>query len=114
MMNVPAMDLNLDRLLSIISFVSIAVILVILAAVAIGVLVPPSGTVGSYMNYSKIAKALVFLYGTMFAPGVIVSAVYAVYAWSRSRGRSKSCALEIISVIVAVQTVFTFTLLQDV
>lgn len=113
-MNLHSMASNLDRLLSIISLSSIAVIIAVLAAVAIDVIVPPSGTVGSYINYGKIAKALIFLYGTMFAPGVLVSAVYAIYARSRSHGRPKSYILEIISIIVAVQTVFTFTLLQDV
>lgn len=114
MMNISSMALDLNRLLSIVSLTSIATILVVLVAVAIDVIVPPSGTVGSYINYGKIAKALMFLYGTMFAPGVLVSVVYAMYARSRLRGRPKSYTLEIISVIVAVQTVFTFTLLQDV
>lgn len=108
------MTLDLNRLLSIVSLTSIATILVVLAAVVADVIVPPSGAVVSYINYREIVKALMFLYGTMFAPGVVVSVAYAMYARSRLRGGTKSYTLEIISVIVAIQTVFTFTVLQDV
>ncbi len=108
------MVLVLNRLLSIMPLASIVVIFVVLAAVAIDVIVPPGQMAASPINFGRIAKALIFLFGTMFVPGVVVCVVYAIYARSRFRGRPKSYPLEIIAVIVAVQTVFTFTLLQGV
>ncbi|WP_147407646.1 hypothetical protein [Pseudooceanicola algae] len=107
------MTLDFNRLLFLLSSASIAIIFLVLAAVAIDLVVPPSGTVGSYVNYRKLAKTLMFLYGTMFAPGVLVAIIYIVYAPSRIHGERKSYALEIITAFVAVQTVFTFTILQD-
>lgn len=105
---------RLNLVLSIISVASFALILSFLFLFAIDVIVPPSGTVGHYINYGKIAKTLAFLYGTVFAPGLIVSIVFSFYLRKRRRGGERSYLLELLMIAIAVQTVFTFFLIQDV
>lgn len=108
------MTLGLNRLLFLISSASVAIILLVLVSIAVDLAIPPSGTVGGHISYVKLAKTLIFLYGTMFAPGVLVAVVYMIYAPARFRGRPTSYALEIISIFVAMQTIITFNLLQDI
>lgn len=97
-------------LLSISSIAAFALILGLLFAVTINVIVSPSGTVE---YYGKIAKTLAFLYGTIFAPGLIISVVFAVYVRKRRLGRNRSYLFEILMIVIAAQTAFTFFIVQD-
>lgn len=96
------------------SIASFVLIIGILLVFSIDAIVPPSGTVGSYINYGKIVKTLAFLYGTVFAPGLIVSVVFSFYIRRRRRGGNRSYLLEVLMIVVAAQTVFTFFIIQNV
>lgn len=107
------MTLSINRIFSIFSLVSIAIILVVLVIVTVYVIIGLNEVVEDCIIFGRFAELLILIYGIMFAPGVIISAGYVIYARSRFRGGPKSYMLEIISVIVAAQTVFTLVVLQD-
>lgn len=58
--------------------------------------------------YEMILMDLAGLYVFMYAPGVIVSVVYAIYIRRRFLGRPRSYPIEAITLLVAAQTVFVF------
>ncbi|MEP3035624.1 MAG: hypothetical protein ABJO67_14925 [Pseudoruegeria sp.] len=118
------MTATFDKFLSIASAVAIMVVITTLTLLAIDIVTPPSGTVGSHFDFSGLVGShfdfsgliatFIFLYGTMFAPGIILSVMFAFYVRGRTRGRPKSYFLEVLSIIIAAQTVFTFYLIQEV
>lgn len=72
-----------------------------------------TGAIADEFKIKRILMAFAYLYGFKFFSGMIVSILYAIYIKRRFLGRPKSYLLEVITLIVAVQTVYTYNLLQS-
>ncbi|WP_168173086.1 hypothetical protein [Thioclava sp. F34-6] len=105
------MNATLDILLSISSAMAIGVIAIILTLLAIDVVTPMNEIPEHYSYCGAPIENLFFLYGTIFQPGVIISAIFVFYGAGRLSGLSKSYLLEMISIFIAIQSAVSFYLL---
>jgi hypothetical protein len=87
---------------------AIGVIVMTLTILAIDIVTPASKISGNYFYFGRSLETLLLLYGSTFQPGLIISTVFLLYATGRLRGLSKSYLLEVISIVIAIQTVVSF------
>ncbi|WNZ54054.1 hypothetical protein QT397_02065 (plasmid) [Microbulbifer sp. MKSA007] len=99
---------KVDRLLTVISSISVIFILSVLMLLAVDIASPPEGAVGYYVDYSNVIFGFIFLCGTLFAPGTIIIPVYIFYARRHLQGKPKSYIIETLTIIIAFLTVYTF------
>lgn len=107
-----------DNFLTITSAATFVVIVIVLVMFPIEIFSSPTGpsiadSIANENRIKRILRSIAFLYGTMFAPGTIVSIVYAIYIRKRYLGRPRSYLLEVITLLVAVQTVLVYISLQN-